>query len=88
MFHWLRLAELDVEMHVQDVAETLLDNVGFPPRRQKQPEKTQKTIKVVGLSKPKKVDQQMPSTASKMVGLYKPKKSVAKVGSSTKAEVA
>ena len=75
-------------MHVHGAAETLPDNVGVPPRRPAQPEKTQKAVKAVGLSKPKKAYERNPPTAQKLVGFCEPGKSVAKVGSSTRAEVA
>ena len=75
-------------MHVQGAAETLQDNAVVPPRRPAQPEKTSKAVKAVGLSKPKKADEQKPPTARKSVQFCEPGKSVAKVGSSTTAEAA
>jgi hypothetical protein len=73
-------------MHVQDAVETLSDNVGPPPRQPAQPEKTQRPVKAVGLSKPKKADPQKPPGSSKPAGLSKPGKGVAKAGNSTGAE--
>ena len=75
-------------MHVQVAVETLPDNVGLPPRQSAQPEKTQRAVKAVGLSKPKKVDLQKPPGSSKSAGLPKPSKCVAKAGNSTGAEAA
>ena len=75
-------------MHVQDAVETLPDNIGLPPRQPAQPEKTQRAVKAVGLSKPKKADSQKPLGSSKPAGLSKPGKCVAKVGNSTGAEAA
>ena len=75
-------------MNVQGAAETLPDNAGAPPRRPAQPEKIQKAVRAVGLSKPKKANEQKPPTAKKSVQFCEPGKSVAKVGSSTTAEVA
>ena len=75
-------------MHVQGAAEILPDNDGVAPRRPTQPEKTPKAIKAVGLSKPKKADETKHPTARKTVGFCEPGKSVAKAGSSTRAEVA
>jgi hypothetical protein len=75
-------------MHVQDAVETLPDNVGLPPRQPAHPEKTQRAVKVVGLSKPKKADSQKPPGSTKSAGLSKPGKGVAKVGNSTGAEAA
>ena len=74
-------------MHVQGAAEALPDNVGAPPRRPAQPEKTQKAVKAVGLSKPKPADGLKPPTAKKSVGFCEPGKNNAKVGRSTRAEV-
>ena len=75
-------------MGVQVAAETNPDNAGVPPRQPAQPEKAQKAVKAVGLSKPKKANEQKLSTARKSVQFCEPGKSVAKVGSSTRAEVA
>jgi hypothetical protein len=69
-------------MHVQDAVETLPDNAALPPRQPAQPEKTQRAVKVVGLSKSKKADAQKPPASKKSAGLVKPGKSVAKVGNS------
>ena len=78
---------LEAEIHVQGAAKALPDNAGAPPRRPAQPEKTQKAVRAVGLSKPKPTDGLKPPTAKKSVQFCEPGKSNAKVGSSTAAEV-
>ena len=88
MFHFVRLAYLEAEINVQVAPEKVTDNATLPPRQPAQPEKTQRAIKAVGLSKPKKVDSQKPPTSAKSPGMAKPGKSVAKVRNSTGAEVA
>ena len=75
-------------MNVQDAATTFPEQGDGPPRQPAQPEKTHKAVKAVGLSKPKKTDEQKLPAATKSVGLCKPGTRGAKVGSSTRAEVA
>ena len=75
-------------MNVQVAVETLPENVVLPPRRSPQPEKSKKAVKFVGLSKPKKADEQKNAGSTKSAGIMKPEKSNAKGGSSTRAEVA
>lgn len=68
--------------------DTIADNAGPRPRRPEQPEKTMKGVKVAGLSKPSKAEGMKPLGSTKPAGLSKPGKGAAKVGSSTRAEVA
>ena len=75
-------------MHVQVAVVALPDNVGLPPRQPAEPKKTQRAVRVVGLSRPNKVDSQMPPCSTKSGGLSKPGKCVAKAGNSTGAEAA
>jgi hypothetical protein len=75
-------------MHVQDAVETLPDNVVLPPLQPAQHEKTQRPVKAVGLSKPKKADSEKSPGSTKLAGLSKPVRGVAKVGNSTGAETA
>ena len=76
----------DAKMHVHDAVETLSGSAARP-RRPTQPEKTLKAVKAAGLLKPTKADALKPPCPSKLVGLPKPRKSIAKVESSTIAEM-
>lgn len=75
-------------MHVQDVVETLSNNVALRPRRHAEPKKTLKGVKAANLSKPTKADELKAPGPSKLVGLLKPRKNVAKIKNLTRAEVA